>query len=108
MRNEAKYICCMGGFLGFLSFFTVSLLLGEDVLSAVARGSIGCLFCALCARGILHLALASVVGVKNKSGLVAVDLPVDDDHQEATAAAETATTEAVSEPSPNAVESIAA
>ena len=57
MRNEAKYICCMGGFLGFLAFFTISLLLGNDVLDAVLRGSVGCLFCALCFRGLLHLIL---------------------------------------------------
>lgn len=57
MKNEAKYVCCLGGFLGFLSFFTISLLLGNDVLDAVLRGSVGCLFCSLCFRGLLHLVL---------------------------------------------------
>lgn len=115
MRNEAKYICCMGGFLGFLSFFTISLLLGEDVLSAVVKGSVGCLFFALCARGILHLALTSLVAQK-KPGVAAFDAPAEGDQAEVTDApeeiarvsAEKATTEALSEPSPNAVESLAA
>ena len=60
MRNEAKYICCLGGFIGFLSFFTVSLLLGLDVLDAVVRGSVGCLFFSLSARGILQVILKSM------------------------------------------------
>ena len=65
MRNEAKYICCLGGFIGFLSFFTITLLLGDDVLDAVLRGSVGCLFCALCARGLLHLVLQTFYMGKN-------------------------------------------
>ena len=68
MRDEAKYVCCLGGFIGFISFFTISLLLGEDILAAVVRGSVGCLFCSLCARGILHLVLRSLAMAKNGEG----------------------------------------
>lgn len=71
MRNEAKYICCLGGFIGFLSFFTVSLLLGLDVLDAVVRGSVGCLFFSVSARGLLQLILKSLA---NDNLRVAEDL----------------------------------
>ena len=75
MRNEAKYICCLGGFIGFLSFFSISLLLGEDALSAVLRGSVGCLFCSLCARGILQLVLLSFAATKNPTSEDEVVIP---------------------------------
>ncbi|MFP6901734.1 MAG: hypothetical protein VCA36_12380 [Opitutales bacterium] len=110
MRNEAKYICCLGGFIGFLSFFTVSLLMGKDVLDAVVKGSVGCLFFSLSARGILQLILKSLAIEKRRANEgaagdfssevvpeeIAPPQKVDDD--------ENATAKAVSEISPEAVE----
>ena len=116
MRNEAKYICCLGGFIGFLSFFSISLLLGEDALSAVLRGSVGCLFCSLCARGILQLVLLSFATTKNltSEGEVVVPSPGPDqdqlsDTEEIAQESDTvAAKEAVPEASPASIESVAA
>ena len=119
MRNEAKYICCLGGLIGFLSFFSISLLLGEDALSAVLRGSVGCLFCSLCARGILQLVLLSFATTKNltSEGEVMVPSPGPDQYQLSDTDTEeiaqesddkVATSEAVSEASPSSIESVAA
>ena len=117
MRNEAKYICCIGGFAGFLSFFSISLLLGEDALAAVLRGSIGCLFCSLCARGILHLILTSVSSSGNRPNRADAVTPLPGLEQEKPENAgldvvrestEVATAEAVSDPPPTVAETIAA
>ena len=118
MRNEAKYICCIGGLDGFLSFFAVSLLLGEDALAAVLRGSVGCLFCALCARGILHLILSSVSSSSHRPNHANVVTPSPGLEKESPAiaepesvvreSAETATAEAVSDPPPTVPETLAA
>ena len=118
MRNEAKYICCLGGFIGFLSFFSISLLLGENALSAVLRGSVGCLFCSLCARGILQLVLLFFATTKNltNEGEVVVPSPgpdqdqlSDTDTEEIAQESDTvAASEAVPEASPASIESVAA
>ena len=117
MRNEAKYVCCLGGFLGFISFFTISLLLGEDVLAAVIRGSVGCLFCSICARGILHLVLEPLVTAKNgarkETDEASPSLSSDEETPPSTEeivqeSAEAATTDALSEASPAAIEPAAA
>jgi len=116
MRNEAKYICCLGGFIGFISFFTITLLFGDDVLAAVVRGSIGCLFCSLCARGILHLVLRSLASAKNGIGMKTIAAPTTKDSEEETTpigeivqeSTESAATLAPSEPSPATVEPAAA
>ena len=118
MRNEAKYICCIGGFIGFLTFFTVTLLLGEDALSAVLKGSVGCLFFSLCARGILHLVLSSLSATKSKSEETNVVVsPTGLNQEEAIDAnpdsvvrdsAEAATAEAASDSPPTAAETVAA
>ncbi|MBG31386.1 MAG: hypothetical protein CMI31_15525 [Opitutae bacterium] len=118
MRNEAKYICCIGGFAGFLSFFAISLLLGEDALASVLRGSVGCLFCALCTRGILHLVLSSVSTSSNRVNGTDIVTPPSEPEQEDSAkmepesvarkSVETATAEAVSDPPPTVAETVAA
>ena len=116
MKNQAKYVCCLGGFIGFLSFFTISLFLGLDVLAAVIRGSVGCLFLALSCRGILHLALKSMVSSepvvssasqmdKVTSGNEAASSNGPEPKNEPVlASAKEATAEAVSEPPPPAAE----
>tara|TARA_B100001123_G_scaffold66019_1_gene73339 strand:- start:1699 stop:2061 length:363 start_codon:yes stop_codon:yes gene_type:complete len=116
MKNQAKYLCCLGGFIGFLSFFTISLFLGLDVLAAVIRGSVGCLFLALSFRGILHLALKSMVSSepggsrasqmdKVTSGNEAASSDaVEPKTETVLASAKEATAEAVSEPSPTVAE----
>ena len=118
MNNEAKFICCLGGFIGFLSFFPISLLLGEDALSAVLRGSVGCLFCSLCARGILQLVLLSFATTKNLTSEGEVVVPSSGSDQDQLSDTDTeeiaqesdkvATSEAVSEASPSSIESVAA
>jgi len=118
MRNEAKYICCIGGFAGFLVFFLISLLLGQDALTSVLKGSVGCLFCALCTRGILHLILSSVSRSNNRANGTEVLAPPSGAEQEDSArmepesvirkSAETATAEAVSDPPPTVAETVAA
>ena len=112
MRNEAKYICCLGGFIGFLSFFTVSLLLGLDVLDAVIRGSVGCLFFSLSARGILQLILKSLnnqnVGVTKGAATSAPSIAPQETspvQEVGLDAAQDETSSAVPEISPEVVES---
>ena len=115
MNNQAKYICCLGGFIGFISFFTISLFRDLDVLAAVLRGSVGCLFFALSFRGILHLALKSLVSSEpNASNSSLADKVTNENEptfdkgkvpsdEPALTSAKKTTTEAVSEPSPTAV-----
>ena len=115
MRNEAKYICCLGGFIGFLSFFTVSLLLGLDVLDAVVRGSVGCLFFSLSARGILQLILKPLAKHNLRvpegpepSSPTTVPQEISSTHEAGLDAARNETLEAAPQISPEAVETVQA
>jgi len=64
MNNNAHFFFSLFGFFGFVFFFIVSCLTGEDLLFTLVKSTFGCLFFAIVGRFLLCFALN---GLKNQS-----------------------------------------
>jgi len=64
MNNNAHFFFSLFGFVGFVFFFIVSCLTGEDLLFTLVKSTFGCLFFAIVGRLLLCFALN---GLKNQS-----------------------------------------
>lgn len=64
MNNNAHFFFSLFGFVGFVFFFIVSCLTGEDLLFTLVKSTFGCLFFAIVGRFLLCFALN---GLKNQS-----------------------------------------
>ena len=57
MNNNAHFFFSLFGFVGFVFFFIVSCLTGEDLLFTLVKSTFGCLFFAIVGRFLLCFAL---------------------------------------------------
>jgi hypothetical protein len=64
MNNNAHFFFSLFGFVGFVFFFIVSCLTGEDLLFTLVKSTFGCLFFAIVGRFLLCFALN---GFRNQS-----------------------------------------
>jgi hypothetical protein len=60
MNDDAKYFFFLSGFIGFIFFYGISLVLNHDPLQSLVYGSIGSLFFSLSWRMLLCSALKKV------------------------------------------------
>jgi hypothetical protein len=67
MRNDAKFIFCFSGFIGFLTFYFTATFLHNDFLFSVLHGAIGCMSFAVCGRFFLSIILKSTLVSDKKS-----------------------------------------
>lgn len=68
MNDDAKFFFCLGGFVGFLFFFSFGFALHGNATFAVLLGALGCLFISLSGRFLLDLVLRGNLTV-NVNGL---------------------------------------
>tara|TARA_B100001057_G_scaffold391841_1_gene400230 strand:- start:1346 stop:1693 length:348 start_codon:yes stop_codon:yes gene_type:complete len=66
MNDDAKFFFCLGGFVGFLLFFSIGFALHGNASFALLLGALGCLFIALSGRFLLGLVLSANLTVKGK------------------------------------------
>ncbi|MDG0965274.1 MAG: hypothetical protein P8P49_03965 [Opitutales bacterium] len=57
MNNDAKFFFCLSGFIGFVLFFMLGIIITNDLLTALVQSSFGCLFFAVCGRILLSFIL---------------------------------------------------
>ncbi len=57
MNDDAKYFFCLGGFIGFMLFFSIGFALHGNASFALLLGSLGCLLISLSGRFLLGLVL---------------------------------------------------
>ena len=57
MNDDAKYFFCLGGFIGFLLFFSIGFALHRNASFALLLGTFGCLLISLSGRFLLGLVL---------------------------------------------------
>ena len=57
IKNDAKFIFCLSGFVGFLLFFLMSLLVHQDAVLGLLWGVSGCLSFSVLGRALLGLLL---------------------------------------------------
>jgi|TARA_B110000495_G_scaffold129708_1_gene112872 hypothetical protein len=61
MNDDARFFFYLSGFVGFLLFFLLGILLTKDFLIALVQSSFGCLFFAICGRWILSFILNGTI-----------------------------------------------
>lgn len=64
MNDDAKYFFCLGGFIGFLLFFSIGFVLHGNASFALLLGSLGCLLISLSGRFLLGLVLHGNLNMK--------------------------------------------
>lgn len=64
MNDDAKYFFCLGGFIGFLLFFSIGFALHGNASFALLLGSLGCLLISLSGRFLLGLVLHGNLNMK--------------------------------------------
>tara|TARA_Y100000287_G_C14111164_1_gene300154 strand:+ start:416 stop:733 length:318 start_codon:yes stop_codon:yes gene_type:complete len=74
MRNDAKFIFCFSGFIGFLTFYFTATFLHNDFLFSILHGAIGCMSFAVCGRFFLSIILKSTL-VSDKKNVSNSNLP---------------------------------
>ncbi|OUU12728.1 MAG: hypothetical protein CBC00_01370 [Verrucomicrobia bacterium TMED40] len=57
MNDDAKFFFCLGGFVGFLLFFSISFALHGNATFALLLGALGCLLISMSFRFLLGLVL---------------------------------------------------
>jgi hypothetical protein len=73
MNDDAKYFFCLGGFIGFLLFFSIGFALHGNASFALLLGSFGCLLISLSGRFLLGLVLHGNLNMKINGPKVVVD-----------------------------------
>mgnify|MGYP006137973615 FL=1 len=61
MNDDARFFFYLSGFVGFLLFFLLGILLTKDFMIALVQSSFGCLFFAICGRWILSFILNGII-----------------------------------------------
>lgn len=67
MNDFAKFFFCISGFLGFVLFFLLALLIYSDASQALFYGATGCLLFSMSGRFLLGFALKGIVAQGNAS-----------------------------------------
>jgi hypothetical protein len=61
MNNDARFFFYLSGFIGFVVFFLVGILISHDFIIALVQSTFGCLFFALCGRFLLSFILNGII-----------------------------------------------
>ena len=57
LNDDAKFLFCFSGFLGFIIFFLISSWLSQDTIRALVFGTCGCMLFSICGRALLEFML---------------------------------------------------
>jgi hypothetical protein len=61
MNNDARFFFYFSGFIGFLVFFLMGIIISNDFIVALVQSTFGCLFFALCGRFLLSFILNGII-----------------------------------------------
>ena len=61
MNNDARFFFYFSGFIGFLVFFLMGIIISNDFIIALVQSTFGCLFFALCGRFLLSFILNGII-----------------------------------------------
>ena len=61
MNNDARFFFYFSGFIGFLVFFLMGIIISNDFIIALVQSTFGCLFFALCGRFLLCFILNGII-----------------------------------------------
>ena len=80
MNQDARYVFCMAGFVGFILFFVTGWFLTGNALDALLRGCVACLVFAWSGRFLLGMLLRAVE--ENLAPVAEANLEVDPEMSE--------------------------
>ena len=66
MNNDARFFFYFSGFIGFLVFFLMGIIISNDFIIALVQSTFGCLFFALCGRFLLSFILNGIIVESNE------------------------------------------
>ena len=66
MNNDARFFFYFSGFIGFLVFFLMGIIISNDFIVALVQSTFGCLFFALCGRFLLSFILNGIIVESNE------------------------------------------
>ena len=61
MNNNAHFFFYFSGFVGFLVFFLIGVIISNNILVAFVQGAFGCLFFAISGRFLLSFILNGII-----------------------------------------------
>lgn len=67
MNNDARFFFYFSGFIGFVVFFMMSIIISNDFIIALVQSTFGCLFFALSGRFLLSFILNGIIVESKKS-----------------------------------------
>jgi hypothetical protein len=67
MNNDARFFFYLSGFIGFLVFFLMGIIISNDFIVALVQSTFGCLFFALCGRFLLSFILNGIIVESEKA-----------------------------------------
>jgi hypothetical protein len=74
MKNDARFLFCFTGFVGFLLFYLIASLIHKNFAISLVHGTIGCLTFAIYGRFLLGILLKSSL-TNNPSTITAKHAP---------------------------------
>ncbi|MBT3666459.1 MAG: hypothetical protein HN548_03185 [Opitutae bacterium] len=67
MNNDARFFFYLSGFIGFVVFFLMGIIISQDFIVALVQSTFGCLFFSLCGRFLLSFILNGIIVESSQS-----------------------------------------